>query len=35
MPEGCGRFVWNLEKTIPDFEDTHTIQQGKLNQFPF
>ena len=35
MPEGRGRFVRNLEKAIPDFEDTHTIQQGELNQFPF
>jgi hypothetical protein len=36
MPKGCGRFVRNLEKAIPDFEDTHTtIQQGELNQIPF
>jgi hypothetical protein len=35
MPEGCGRFVQNLEKLIPDFEDIHTIQQGELNKSPF
>jgi hypothetical protein len=35
MPEGCGRLVRNLKKAIPDFENTHTIQQGELNQFPF
>jgi hypothetical protein len=35
MPEGCGGLVRNLEKKIPNFEDTHTIQERELNKLTF